>query len=390
MNSYCSWRLCLLCVIFLIGIGDYRLVSMSPEAEAASPGGEKKNWKAQWERVVHAAKKEGKVVLYGGARGISKEYLKTYEDRFESAFPDIKADYVGGTSSGMVSRLMAERRARKFFPDVYLGAGGSRRFGKLSIFQPIRPNLLLPEILDMSKWLVSKFWFYYKEDQYSLLYSMIPATIVAINTNLVKPDEITSYRDLLHPKWRGKIILRDVSGGGTGSNSVKFLYLNADLGPSFLRKLYEEMDVTLSRSMQQMIDWLARGRFAILLFSSKFALDRAKDQGLPVDLLNPLKMKEGYALTGGSRGVQLLNPAPHPNAAKVYINWLLSVQGQEGVEKVLGFPSLRLDTQTKGTLREFIVPEQRTDYLVVTLGKYDHLDKPIRKLLKSLSLKKAR
>ncbi len=382
MSSYFSWRLCLLCLIFLFGIGDYRLVFMSPEAEAASPGAKKKNWKAQWERVIDAAKKEGKVVLYGAGSGISKQHLITYKDRFEKAYPDIKADYLGGRGSEMVSRFMAERRAGKFLPDIYLGSGGGRRFAP-GILQPIRPALLLPEILDMSKWLGGKFWFYDTEEQYSLIYSMIAATIVAINTNLVKPGEITAYKDLLNPKWRGKILLRDVSGGGTGSSTVKFLYLNKDLGPPFLKKLYTEMDVTLSRNSQQMINWLARGRFAILLFVRKFDLDRAKDQGLPVDLVNPLKMKEGYAYTAGSRGVQLFNPAPHPNAAKVYLNWLLSVQGQEGLEKFLGFPSLRLDTQTKGTVREFIIPPERTDFLVVSLGKHDYLYKEIRPLLKS-------
>ena len=100
-------------------------------------------------------------------------------------------------------------------------------------------------------------------------------------------------------------------------------------------------------------------------------------------------MKEGYGFTAGSRGVQLLNPAPHPNAAKVYLNWLLTVHGQEGVEKFLGYPSLRLNTRTKGALRDFVVPEHRTDYLMTSLGKYDHLDKVIRKLLKSLSSKKS-
>ncbi|MEE8114136.1 MAG: extracellular solute-binding protein [Nitrososphaerales archaeon] len=350
-------------------------------SEGASPG-------KQWEQVVAAANKEGKVVIYAAGSGISKQHLITFKNRFETAFPGIQVSYLGGRSSEMFSRLMAERRAGKFIPDLYLGSGSSRTWADRTVTQRIRPTLLLPEVLDMSKWLGGKFWFYDKEERYSLIYSMAAVTIIAINTKLVKPNEITSYKDLLDPKWRGQIVSRDLRGGGTGSSNIKFLYLHPDLGPSFLTKLYTEMDVTLSRSSQQMIDWLARGRYAIHLFPRKFDLDRAKSQGLPVDLLNPLKMKEGSALTAGSRGVQLLNPAPHPNAAKVYVNWLLSVEGQEGLEKFLGYPSLRSDTQTKGAVREFIVPQQTTELLVVSLGKYDHLDKVIRKLLVSLIAKR--
>lgn len=355
-------------------------VTVGP-AHAASSG----DWKNQWERVVAAAKQEGKVSVYAAGSGISREHLATFRDRFEAAFPGIRVDYIGGRSDDMLARLAAERRAGRFIADLYLGAGNSRNFPDRSVLQPVRPLLVSPEVLDMSKWFGGRFWFYDKEEEYSLIYSMAAVTIIAINTKLVGANEFTSYKQLLDPKWRGKIAGHDVRGGGTGSGNVLFLYAHQDLGAEFLKRLYRDMDVTFSRNQEQMIDWLGKGRVAILLFPRKFDIDRARDQGLPVDLVNPFTMKEGYALTAGSRGIQIVNPAPHPNATTLYLNWLLSMQGQMGVEEFLGYPSLRQDTPTKKYVRDLVLPKDTTsNYLVVSLGKYDPLSDETTRLFKDL------
>ncbi len=141
------------------------------------------------------------------------------------------------------------------------------------------------------------------------------------------------------------------------------------------------MDITFSRDMRQMIDWLGRGRYAILLFPTLRDVDRAREQGLPVEIVNPKQMKEGYGVTSGGRQALMMNPAPHPNAAQVFMNRLLSRDGQTAVEEVIGYPSLRIDTPSKKKLREFTVPKQDADYMVVSLEKYWKLDTKIRPLL---------
>ncbi len=343
-------------------------------SEAASPG-------KQWEKLVAAANKEGKVVIYG--RGAA-EYVKVYRDHFQKAFPGIKVNYVGGRSD-LAHRLTAERRAGKYFPDLFLMSGGRlvRGLRAQGAFQSLRSALVLPEVKDTSKWFEGKLWFADKEEKYLLMFAMATSTNIAVNTDLVDPKTLTSYRDLLDPKWRGKIVSRDIRGSGPGSGNVKYLYSNKNLGPAFLKKLYGEMDITFSRNMRQMIDWLARGRYAILLFPTLRDVDRAREQGLPVEVVNPKQMKEGYGVTSGGRQALFMNPAPHPNAAKVFMNWLLSREGQTAVEKVIGYPSLRIDTPTKKNLREFTVPKQGADYMVVSLEKYWYLDNEVRALIKS-------
>jgi iron(III) transport system substrate-binding protein len=334
-------------------------------SESASPG-------EQWEKLVAAANKEGKVVIYG--RGAA-EYVKVYRDHFQKSFPGIKVNYVGGRSD-LAHRLTAERRAGKYFPDLFLMSGGRlvRGLRAQGAFQSLRSALVLPEVKDTSKWFEGKHWFADKEEKYLLMFAMATSTNIAVNTDLVDPKKLT---------WRGKIVSRDIRGSGPGSGNVKYLYVNKQLGPSFLKKLYGEMDITFSRNMRQMIDWLARGRYAILVFPTLRDIDRAREQGLPVEIVNPKQMKEGYGVTSGGRQALMMNPAPHPNAAKVFMNWLLSREGQTAVEKVIGYPSLRIDTPTKKDLREFTVPKQGADYMVVSLEKYWYLDREVQSLVKS-------
>lgn len=334
--------------------------------------------KEEWDRVAAAAKKEGKVVIYSDP---GREQI--FAD-FEAQFPGIKTEIVAGNR--LANRILAERRARKFIPDINMGGASYNDFASLrptDAYQPMKSALILSEVLDESQWFDGKLWFADEEDKYILMFSMQTATKMAVNTNLVNPRSLTSYKQLLDPKWRGKIVSPDVTRGGQGSGIIRYLYLNPHLGPDFLKRLFGEMDLTLSREDRQMMDWLGRGRFSILLFPAWFEVTRAKEQGLPVDNVNSQQMKEGYALSPGPNTLQWLNPAPHPNAAKLFINWFLSRDGQTAFEKVVRSPSLRGDTPKKN-IPPFLVPKKGADYMVTGLHKYAHVDTEIRKLLASL------
>jgi len=360
------------------------LWTVGTAADAASTKEIPAVWRAEWAATVVAAKKEGKIVVYG-IPGVDVD--KLFREYFEAAFPGIKVESVPDRDA--TERIVAERRAGKFIPDVYLGAASSDEFASLraqGIFQPLRPLLILPEVLDESSWFAGKLWFIDKEEKYSFVYAVAVGTLIAVNTNVIKPHEITSYTQLVDPRWRGKIVSNDIIRGssGTGGGLIKFLYLHPNLGPNFLKKLFGEMDVTLSRDMRQMIDWLGQGRFAIALFPAWTDTEKAGRIGLPVAMVNPKRMKEGYPVVSGRRTVMILNRAPHPNAAKVFVNWLLSRAGQSGVESVLTYPSLRVDTPTKSLLPDLLVPEKGAEFMFVSLEKYWHLDNEIHQLLKGL------
>jgi iron(III) transport system substrate-binding protein len=212
--------------------------------------------------------------------------------------------------------------------------------------EPIKTAFILPEVMDESKWWQGKHHFQDPENQYIFVYRGEPTgTRVYFNKNLVNPNEFKSYWDLLRPKWKGKIIAVDPN---ESSGGWRQLYYNPELGPSYVRRLLGEMDVTLSRDERQATDWLAQGKFAISFFSRD--VPEAKERGLPVDEIPFTNLKEPTTLSSGPNGtIALMRSAPHPNAAKLFINWFLTREGQTTFQEIMNTP-----VDQVGSMREDI------------------------------------
>jgi iron(III) transport system substrate-binding protein len=302
-------------------------------------------WKADWDKSVEAAKKEGQLVLYGSA-----DFEKLFAE-FTKKFPEIKVVGVFGRGADVAKRFMAERRAEKYLADLYVNGmtTGYNVFYKAKALDPIPPLLVLPEVTDTSKWWQGKHHYVDPENQYLLNINGETRIVVGYNTKLVNPAEIKSYWDLLNPKWKGKIVAYDPRLGGAG-DAMRFFYYQKSLGPEFIKRILTETDLVISTDTRQMGDWLAGGKFAISIFGpiSRMDLDIMQIQGLPVSWFAPEHLKEGAYITAGSGGVALINKAPHLNAAKVALNWLLSREGQIAYQRIFtegndGPDSLRID-----------------------------------------------
>ena len=284
------------------------------------------HWQRGWERTLEAAKKEGQVVIYISG------YEAVLQD-FEKEFPDIKVIAVTLRGNQLGQRLLAERRAEKYLADVVSSGANPnyQQFYHAKALDPIKSALILPEVIDQTKWYLKKHQYSDPEGQYVFNY-VGSATYGAVNynTKAVGVKEFKSYWDLLNPRWKGKIEARDVREAGPGAGNTRFFYYHPELGPSFIRKLFGEMDVTLFRDFRQGPDWLATGKYAICFFCDA---DVLKQQGLPVNTFGPQTFREGGGLVQQFGTVSLVNRAPHPNAAKVFINWLLSRKGQIALQK---------------------------------------------------------
>jgi ABC-type Fe3+ transport system substrate-binding protein len=283
---------------------------------------------AEWETVLAAAKKEGQVTVYmSGYEEVLPEFAKEY--------PDIKLVSATGRGSQLAQRMMAERRGDKFLADVF-SSGGVTTYGQLymaKVLDPIRPALILPEVTDPSRWYQKKH--HYADPEGQFVFSYVGSATygsISYNTTLVDVKEFKSYWDLLNPKWKGKIAARDIRAPGPGSGNARLFYYHPEIGPSFIKKLFGEMDITLFRDYRQGPDWLAVGKYAICFFCD---VDVSKQQGLPVDTFGPKVFKEGGGLVQQFGTVALINRAPHPNAARVFINWLLSRKGQIALQRTL-------------------------------------------------------
>jgi iron(III) transport system substrate-binding protein len=198
---------------------------------------------------------------------------------------------------------------------------------------PIKPVLLLPEVVDESKWWQGKH--YYSDPEKQFLFRYVASAQlgqISYNTQLLQPKEFTSFWDFLNPKWKGKILARDIRLPGTGGSAIRLFYNSPELGPGFVRKLFAETDITLFRDRRQGLDWLAAGKFPICFWCE--GVEKAESQGLPVGMFG--RMKEGAGLSAGQGIITLVNQAPHPNAARIFINWFLSRDGQLNFQRALG------------------------------------------------------
>ena len=287
-------------------------------------------WQVEWEKTVAAAEKEGQLTPYIFDQGpVTAEVMQA----FEKAYPKIKVNQLRGRGSDLRPRIMAERRARKYLVDVFTGGKGTAHatlyIGKT--LEPIKPLLILPDVVDETKWWQGRHKYVDPEGKHIFVFVGNGGGVnINYNKNLVNPREFSSYWDLLQPKWKGKIVATDPRTRGMDT-PVLFFYYNPKLGPEFIRRLYGEMDVTTARDYRQPVDWLATGKFSLCIPCVSDEMDSAMRQGLPVAQISNLK--EGGTLTSSGGTVSFMNQAPHPNAAKVFINWLLSREGQAQVQK---------------------------------------------------------
>jgi len=301
-----------------------------------------------WDQLVEAARKEGIVSIYGRTGEQTEKVLGD----FEKAFPGIKIRRLSLPGSALLSRLMAEYRARMHLVDVLIGGhGGSSAtiLKRAGVFVPLKPTFILPEVADTSAWRDNRLWWYDAAKPYTILnYQGISQGYLTRNTNLVNPKELNAWMDLLNPKWKGKIVSIDPRRSRFGGGAFRFTYWDSDLGPKYLERLFREMDVTLSASSRQMADWVGRGRYHLAIGVGSLTVERAAAQGLPLALVPTQRFKEGAPMSSSGGTISLMRHAPHPNAAKLFVNWLLSREGQMAWQKRTRQNSLRIDIPKDG------------------------------------------
>lgn len=343
-------------VVFLL-VGVFFNVSA---AQSAQPGS-KSGWQAEWDQVVAAAKREGEVVVLGPP---GTAVRKALTEGFQKSFPGVKVEYTGATGSRMAPRLLAERRARHYLADITIGNPGTilSSLFPVGALDPIKPLLILPEVVNRGNWWLGRFEFADRAGRYNMVFTTDVRTHIAINPQLVKKNEFRTYWDLLDPKWRGKIVMSDPMIRGPGQGTATFWYINPDLGKEFVRRLFTEQKVAFSRSGRQILEWIARGRYLIAAGPSSLRATEFKAKGLPIELVHSDQFKEKSSLNVGFGSVALINRPAHPNAAKLYVNWLLSKEGQSDYSKATGYPSRRLDVP-RDRFDPAVLPKDGVNYL---------------------------
>ena len=336
----------------------------APAAPTATPDAAAA-FQAEWDALLVAAQAEGELQAFMCC-SLGDDFpnvVAEFEDKYK-----IKVISSTGSSRNQVEKVKAERDAGKYTLDIWTGGArtSNTRLKPAGILDPIKPLLFHPEVLDNSAWYTGRLEYSDLETRNTVLAYVGNAATARIvyNTELLDPNDIQSFYDLLDPKYNGKIVsANDPRAAGTGTNTA-FYYSNPELGPEFLRRLLAETDITIAADSVQAVNWIALGKFTICLFGCEGEARDAKKEGLPVQDSWPHVLKEGGRMQVGGDYLMAINKPPNPNAQKFFINWFMSREGQALMQKATESNSLRIDIP-KDTVLARNLPKEGLQYTLI-------------------------
>jgi iron(III) transport system substrate-binding protein len=338
----------------VIAASTFAACGAQAQPAASSPAASK----SSWNDVVAAANKEGSVVVISvGAESIRTDLTEGFKKRY----PQINVDFALMPPSGPTPKLMTEFSAKKVTTDVtMIGVNGYLSLMDAGALDEVRPYLAGPD-MDESKQLNGKWHFADKTGKYMLVFSAYVKLAWAYTANTVDGSQFKSWKDMLDPKWKSKIIMGDVTTPGAGSAMAAYWYLSPELGKPFVDQFFKQQDVKFSRDDTQMVNAVGHGESLIGIGISDTILVNDLARGLPIKVQPAATLTEKPYVTAGTGVLAVPQGAPHPNAAKVYINWLLSAEGQGLWAKSTGVPSFRQDAPREGVL-DVMVPKPGKEY----------------------------
>ncbi|MBI4331466.1 MAG: extracellular solute-binding protein [Chloroflexi bacterium] len=313
-------------------------VKEPPAAGVGSQGTvQQQGWEQDWQNTLAAAKKEGILTIYSG---IGSELRQPISQAIKEKF-GLDIDWVIGSAQSLTPKILAERRAGLYLADIIMG-GVSQQIATLKpagVLEPVRPLLVLPEILDAKAWYGEEPYWIDKEKSYIINFVITPQKVITINTDFVKPEEMTSYYNLHESRWKGKIVLEDPATAGQASRIFSAINL---LLPDFWKGVAAN-DPVIIRNERMATDWVARGAYPILVGSRDDVIMEYIKAGAP--LKRPIP-REGTYLGGLAIPMSMLKQAPHPNASKVFINWYLSKDASTMISRLFNVQTAREDVPT--------------------------------------------
>jgi ABC-type Fe3+ transport system substrate-binding protein len=291
--------------------------------------------------MVAKAKQEGQVVISTSHTPAVRQALA---EAFKATF-GIDIEYIGGGKGAELGRkLIAERKAGIFNQDIYMG-GTTTILTALKpegAIDPLEPVLILPETLDKKLWLNNEI-LWADRDKKIIVIALMPTAgqTSIINTTLVKPGEVKVFDDLINPKWKGKIVLNDPTVQGPGQ---RFVGVTATTVKSWdYMKELAKLEPVVNRDQRLQVEWVARGKYAIGLgMQTDVPLEFMK-AGAPIV---ELTFQDDVAASGGPNNLALINRAAHPNAAKLFVNWILDKEGQTVLSRAAGIASVKTNVPT--------------------------------------------
>ena len=309
-----------------------------------------------WKKVVDAAKREGKVVMYSGAVGAptTPKIAAAFEARY-----GVRVEVLEARASELRERIRTEQVSGKVLGDV--SHNGSTTTSLQMAEHTFQPHGPLPS----GGRTVAPF----AVDDVRVPIYVIPYGIL-VNTEMVKPaEEPKTWADVLDPRWKGKILADDMRALGGGA--VFFMVTHQKFGREFHDKLAAQQP-HMNRELRGNYRRIARGEYALYL---PFTLpDVLEVKGLPVKAIIP---PEGvpYVRFDGA----IFKGAPHPNAARLLMDFFLGDEVQtifatSGYRPVVGGLDGKAPAEARAVVQAKLLgttdPAQQDDMLKVAKAIY--------------------
>lgn len=314
--------------------------SPAPQATSPAPATAAAALSAEdvaWANVVAQAKKEGKVTVYTWAftGEMGRAVFNAFEERY-----GIKVEAVTGQGATLIERIKSEAAAKKYIADT-LDTSPTAVLTARDMGLTAKGTEDLPVLGQKGVWRTDPRF----DPEGHILSIGMGFQTPFINTNRIKPgEEPKSFRDLLDPKWKGHKI--GIYHPTTVPATLNYVYNFRDkygVDEDFFRQLARQ-EPRVSPVLREPNFWLVNGEVAMLAMSSDAQMGPFVKEGAPV---KPIEF-EGGAIVYSVPGIAMVKNAPHPNATRVYLNWLLSPEGQNTYLKARAGTPIRNDVPDFG------------------------------------------
>jgi len=311
---------------------------------------------ADREKVIEGAKKEARLVLY---TGMDTEEANLYTKEFSKKYPFVKTEIFRSNGEKVQARFLVEHRANVHSADIF-------QTSIIQVYQLKNSGLLAKYVSDEASTYADGF----KDPQgYWTAFYQIPY-VIGYNTRLVaNKDAPASYEDLLNPRWKGLI--------GLETEEYQWFYhlvqiMGREKGLDYMKK-FAGQNLQMRKGHTLLAQLVAAGEVALATVVYSNRVERMKASGAPIDWVR----FKGPTITA-INAIAIPEKAPHPNTARLFVDFVLSKEGQNllrGLRRIPARGDVLPDppTLTKGLNLYPARPEGMIESYNETVARFDEI-----------------
>jgi iron(III) transport system substrate-binding protein len=261
--------------------------------------------------LLEGAKKEGKISWYTTL--IVDQVVRPVKDAFEKEYPFLQVEFFRGNAERLVQKMFAEYQAKRYDVDIIDGTVSPTMVRRANLLQ----RFYSPVLADYTAELKDSQGYWGSTNLYFFA--------TGYNTRMVKPNEVPkTYEDLLNPRWKGQMMWSTSRGSGAPIMIGTILNtMGPEAGKAYLQKLKAQNIAKSTASNRQILDLTIAGEYPLSLHIFNHHAYISKSAGAPVD------WQPHEPVTATIQTIALAKNTPHPHAAMLLLDFVMSEKGQK-------------------------------------------------------------